>query len=107
MGRPSYQPDEKTREQVFMWAKYGVPVSDMALMMKISKPTVHKHFQDEIDAGLSHAHTKVRQTLWEMAVSGQFPAMTIFYAKTQLGYRETDTKDTAPAEIKITGGLPD
>ena len=108
-GRPPYQPTEEDKKQVFLWAKYGVPVEDMSRMIGVAEMTLTKHLSDVIEAGRSHAHTKVRETLWEMATSGQHPAMTIFYCKTQLGFREVDreTVSNGTVTLHVKGGLPD
>jgi len=108
-GRPPYVPTEENQKQVFLWAKYGVPVPDMARMINLSEMTINKHFADVIEAGRSHAHTKVRETLWEMATSGEHPAMTIFYCKTRLGFREVDRETVSNGQITlhVKGGLPD
>jgi hypothetical protein len=107
-GRPPYEPSEKDQKQVFLWAKYGVPSRDMALMLKVTEPTVLKYFGTEIEAGRAFAHTKIRETLWEMAASGTNPTMTIFYCKTQLRMNDRPDHDTtnAPEDIVVIGGLP-
>jgi len=106
-GRPSFQPSEEERQQVFLWAKYGVPSLDMARMLKKDEKTILKYFREEIDAGRSFAHTKIRETLWEMAASGTNPTMTIFYCKTQLRMNDKPEQDeSAATEIVVTGGLP-
>jgi hypothetical protein len=106
MGRRAFTPTEEQRKQVFLWAKYGVPLTDMSKMIGISEPTLTKAFREEISSGKSFAHSKVRETLWEMATSGEYPAMTIFYCKTQLGMREIERPE-GPQKIEIVGGLPD
>jgi predicted transcriptional regulator len=106
---PGHQPTEETRAKVYNWAKYGVPVEDMAVMIGLATKTVQKHYATEIAAGKSFAHTTVRQTLWDMATSGEHPAMTIFYCKTQLGFREVDRSNITDGQITlhVKGGLPD
>lgn len=107
-GRPQFEVTDKDRERVRLWALHGVPQDDMALMMKCGINVLRKHFANEIEDGLAQAHSKVRQTLFQMAVSGEYPAMTIFYCKTQLRMREERGDDSLGSiEIRVTGGLPD
>ena len=51
----------------------------------------------------TRANARVAQTAHEMAVSGKFPAMTIFYLKTRLRWRETDRLEITDPEAKPLG----
>jgi hypothetical protein len=68
---------------------YGVPQEQIARQVGLRSPkTLRKHFRDELDRGETEANTKVAQTLFGMATSGDHPAATFFWLKVRAGWRE-------------------
>ena len=53
--------------------------------------------REAMNAGRAKAAARVTQTAYELATSGKCPAMTMFWCKTRLGWREVDrTEHTGP-----------
>jgi hypothetical protein len=48
-----------------------------------SPKTLRKHFRPELSNGFAEAYAAVARTAYEMAVSGRYPAMSIFWDKCQ------------------------
>lgn len=69
-------------------AGLGIRQDDIAIALDISPHTLRKHFRKELDRGAIEANTQVAGALFKMAVSGNVPAATIFWAKTRCGFRE-------------------
>ena len=55
----------------------------------VSVDTLQAHFPDELAEGRIEAGARVAQTAYQMAVSGDYPTMTIFFLKCRLGWKET------------------
>src|SRR5947207_9488960 len=45
--------------------------------------TLRKHFSEELSKGLAEATAAVARTAYEMALSGRYPAMLLFWLKCQ------------------------
>jgi hypothetical protein len=90
-GRPRFKPSESDRKSVHTMAAYGVPEEQIARTIGrrgISPKTLRKHFRQELATGMAMANAKLAQTLFQMATSGEHPAVTIFCAKVRLHMRE-------------------
>lgn len=96
-GRPPHEPTEETRRVVEVMAACGDTYSDIALALGIVENTLKKHYRAELVEGKARANSAVKAAAYKMAVSGQCPAMTIFWLKTQCRWRE-------PQEIDVTSG---
>jgi hypothetical protein len=70
------------------------------VMVPIDVKTLRKAFRTEIDTGAVKANFEVGKTLLQMAKSGQHPAMTIFWAKTRMGFRENSVVQTQQLDAK-------
>ena len=82
-----HDPTDKTRELVKTLSGLGLPQEDICSIVKISKPTLHKYYRDEIDLGLAEANAKIASTLFNSAVNGN-TAAAIFWAKARMGWKE-------------------
>ena len=90
MGKRGPQPILPTDEQrrlVRAYSGYGIPQRDIALLIGKSIDWLDKHCRAELDVGLAEVHAKVGRTLVAKALAGD-TACLIFYAKSQMGYRE-------------------
>ena len=67
----------------------------IAAVMLFSRSTLEKYYQDQLDLGRAVALATVTETAFKMATSGDNTAMTIFWLKTQAGWREV------PKDINI------
>ena len=109
MPRPSLKPTEEQRRLVKSMAAMGTPHDDIAHKIGVRSPkTLRKHFQKELEMGITEANYKVAQTLFQMATSGQQPACTIFWAKTRNRFRERSDghANTAPPPPFVVGLEP-
>lgn len=84
----SFQPTEEQRRTVRAMSGFGIPQESIATMLDIEPKTLRKHFRRELDRGSIEATTKVAQTLFSMATSGQNVAAAIFWMKARAGWRE-------------------
>lgn len=85
----------KEIQQIETMAGIGLRVVDIAHIFGISVATLYKRLKDTglssevIKRGRKRGISKVAETLYKMAVSGENPAATFFYLKTRGGWRET------------------
>lgn len=66
----------------------GISQDQICEVLRISKPTLNKHYRDELDTAYSKANAKVVQTAFQLATSGKSAAMTMFWLKTRMGWTE-------------------
>ena len=84
MPRPSFRPTAEQRKLVRSLAAVGVPQQGMCVLVGIRSPkTLRKHFRPELSNGFAEAYAAVARTAYEMAVSGRYPAMSMFWDKCQ------------------------
>lgn len=102
-----HTPTDATRQIVAVLSAHRIPVPAIGRAIGISENTLRKHYQDEINEGRGIADAQVITCAYRMAVSGMHPAMTMFWLKTQLGWREvtrveTTGPDGTPIEQSLT-----
>jgi hypothetical protein len=118
-----HEPTDKTRSEVSALASFGVPQEDIAAYIGISKPTLAKHYPDELAFSSIKANATVGKYLFSLAsgqalkngaTHGDCKTAAMFWAKTRMGWRETNNldvttngKDILPTEIVIRGVQPD
>jgi len=89
MARPRFSPTEEQRKLVKSLAAMGIPQEQIGQMIGCHSPkTLRKHFRKELDEGTAEANYKVARVLFEMAISGENPAATMFWLKCRAGWRE-------------------
>lgn len=106
-GRPPFEPTDEDRHLVRKLAGYGLTHDEISAVIinpqtdkSLDDDTLRKHFPDELREGKAETRTKVARTAYQMAVSGETPAMTMFWLKTQCGWRETDRHELTGADGK-------
>ena len=97
MGRPSIQRDPKLAEQIQAMRQYGTSLEDVSRAIGISVPTLKKLYPGELEKGVALANVAVGKKLFERCMAGDVVAL-IFWAKTQMGWREKDKKDNNPED---------
>ena len=118
-----HEPSDKTRSEVSALASFGVPQEDIAAYIGISKPTLAKHYPDELSFSSIKANATVGKFLFNMASGqarkqgatyGDCKTAAMFWAKTRMGWRETNNldvttngRDIMPTRILIEGVEPD
>ena len=97
MYNPSYERNEETAAVVNALSAYGVTHDEIALYIKVSKPTLYKYYGDELKLGKIKANTRIAEKLYNMAKDGDRTAC-IFWLKTRAGWRETSRMELANAD---------
>lgn len=80
--------DPEIVRQVETMAGLGLRTEDIAAVVGVSTRTIERHLLDAVQRGRSRATAQVAQTAYKMAVSGEVPAMTMFWLKCQGRWRE-------------------
>jgi hypothetical protein len=94
MPRPQLKPTDEQRRLVKSMAAMGTPHEGIARKIGVRSPkTLRKHYRTELDLGSTDANYTVAKTLYEMAISGECPPATIFWAKTRNRFRERNAED--------------
>lgn len=102
-----FAPTDEQRKNVEAMSGYGVPQTDIAIILDIAPKTLRLHFRRELDVGLAKANAKIGQTLFQQATGGN-TAAAIFWAKARMGWREKQDDDRETGiTIRIEGGLPE
>lgn len=87
MSQKPHKPDDASRKLVKSLSGIGVPQDDICAIVSVSKPTLHKHYRDDLDRGLAEANAKVAESLFKQAIGGNITA-AIFWAKSRMGWSE-------------------
>lgn len=95
-GRPKVAIDEKLQKTIERMAAVGMNKKNIAYCTGLSLATVKRRCSDIFRVGRAAAHYNVMNSAYEQAVSKKCPAMTMFWLKTQCGWREKDKKDIPP-----------
>ena len=107
-GRPPHQPTEATRKQVRALSAYGITQEEIGKVIGVSKPTLEKHYREELDRAQSEANAKVAESLFRKATGDGAQSVTaaIFWPKTRAQWKEpaVDTNMKLSADGTI-GGL--
>jgi hypothetical protein len=94
MSRPPHRPTPETRQQATQLSGQGVPQPDIAKLLKITLPTLHKHYRNELDLGMARANAVVAGRLFRLTETNV--AAAIFWMKARAGWREKH-------EVEVTG----
>jgi hypothetical protein len=108
MPRPSFRPTPEQRNLVRMLAALGLRQEWICERLGLRSPkTLRKHFSEELSKGLAEATAAVARTAYEMALSGRYPAMLLFWLKCQAsGDLMLETEPEKPArEPRTSGGI--
>ena len=109
MSKPLHQPTDKTRAEIIALRSYGVPIKEVAAYIGIDDKTLYKYYKDELENSAIKANANVGKFLYQ-AASGQ--ALTtgatysdcvraaMFWAKTRMGWKETNVQEHTGANGK-------
>jgi hypothetical protein len=86
-GRPQYIKKDNDVKTVEALSVAGVTQKLIAQILKISEPTLRKHFREELDTSKARANAVISQALFKNAKDGNVAAQ-IFWLKTQAGWKE-------------------
>jgi len=92
--RPTFKPTDDERRLVEQMCAVGIPQESICLVVRdgIDDKTLRKHFRRELDTAKIKANAKIGGTLFNKAVNGDTTA-AIFWAKTQMGWKETNVSE--------------
>ena len=109
MSKPLHQPTDKTRAEIVALRSYGVPIKEVAAYIGIDDKTMYKYYRPELEQSAMKANANVGKFLYQ-AASGQ--ALTtgatysdcvraaMFWAKTRMGWKETNVQEHTGANGK-------
>jgi hypothetical protein len=102
--KPSFKPTDDERKLVEQMCAVGIPHEGIASVVRdgIDDKTLRKHFRRELDTAKTKANAKIGGTLFNKAVNGDTTA-AIFWAKTQMGWKETSVIEGNTTVNVITG----
>ena len=110
MSKPLHKPTEKTRAEIVALRSYGVPIKEVASYIGIDDKTLYKYYREELENSAIKANANVGKFLYQ-AASGQ--ALTtgatysdcvraaMFWAKTRMGWKETNIQEVKMADEPI------
>ena len=107
MANRTHKPTEETRAQVRALAAFGTDQEHIAKFVGCSHPTLRKHYPDELKFSAINANAQVGQFLYHMAsgnalrdgaTHGECSRAAMFWAKTRMGWRETDRLEHTGAD---------
>jgi hypothetical protein len=101
-GNPVFKPTDEERKLVEQMCAVGIPQESIALVVRdgIDDKTLRKHFRRELDTSKIKANAKVGGALFNKAMAGDTSA-AIFWAKTQMGWKEIQQIDTNVSVKKV------
>jgi len=84
--------DDSTAEMIKSLSGLGITHEQICAIVKISKPTLYKYYQEELQEGKANANAQVAKNLFKIATGTGREAVTasIFWLKTQAKWKETD-----------------
>jgi hypothetical protein len=98
MSRSPHKPTDKTRASVQSLISFGIPVKDVAAYIGIDDKTLSKYYNDIMTEARGAAKGRVGRYLFQAATGDLIEKgathadclrAAMFYAKTQMGFRET------------------
>ena len=117
MAQKPHESTDQNRKVARALSAYGIPQDDIARRLGISKPTLAKYYQSDLDDGAMEANAKVGEFLFQAASGAAIKAgashadcirAAMFWGKTRMGWRETDRiehtgKDGGPMQVESSG----
>jgi hypothetical protein len=107
MARTKIKLNDEQNSLVARLTGLGLNMQQVADALGISKDTLERRVKEDeslraaLALGRANAATAVAETAFKLATSGNHPAMTMFWLKTRLGWREKDPQAEAPQEKTI------
>src|SRR3954469_10474679 len=99
MARPIFKATDEQRDLVKSMAMLGMQHEQICQVIGVrSAKTLRKHFRCELTDGGLQAMATVAKTAFEMATSGRYPAMTMFWDKCQRDARAEREREKAEKE---------
>ncbi len=77
IGRPTFEPTADDRKNVAGMFGVGLSVEEVCRVVGISRPSLHKHFPDEIASGRDAANLAVKQSLFRKATAAKVSSASV------------------------------
>lgn len=100
--QPPHVPTDKIRAEIVALRSYGVPIKEVAAYIGIDDKTMYKYYRPELEQSAMKANANVGKFLYQ-AASGQAlkdgasysdcVRAAMFWAKTRMGWKETDVHE--------------
>ena len=112
MTRRAYQVTSEHQNLVKILAISGVEQDVIAKAIGVTAKTLRKYYAEDLENAAIHANAAVTGTLYRIA-TGKYPGATaqqtvvaaMFWAKTRMGWRETENKQhSGEVTIKMLSG---
>lgn len=93
-GRPQYVPTDDDREKVRIMVSCGISHLNIAKVMRVSEPTLRKHYSHELETGAIEANVKMGKSLFDKGMGPGKEGVTaaIFWMKARAGWRDSDAE---------------
>lgn len=109
--KPSYEPTDKTRAEVAALCSYAISQEEIARYLGICPKTLRKHYREELDNSMMKANAAVGRFLYGNATGATIAKgashsdcvrAAMFWAKTRMGWRETNNLDVTTNGESLT-----
>ena len=108
-----YVPTDAQRSLVESASAFGITQAEIATQLKISEPTLRKHFRDELDGGAFKANMKVGGNMYGLTQSADEQVRLRacqWWTSRRMGWKETSVneqvgKDGGPIETKDVSAI--
>ena len=106
-----HEPTPETKAQVSALYSYGIPQEEIAGFIGIDAKTLRKHYRQELDTAHVKAHAAVGKFLYQNATGATLKEgashsdcvrAAMFWAKTRMGWRETQEIDHTSSDGSLT-----
>ncbi len=87
-GRPEHKQTEIRQRVVMALSSEGVPQDEIASLLGVDPKTLRKHYSPELSYSKTIADAAVKGTLFKKCVDDEDTQALIFWAKTQMGWKE-------------------
>lgn len=88
-------PREEIAKQVALFVSIGTTHAHIARMLRIGLDTLHTHYKDELELGMSQTGVVVGGKIFEAAKRGEQWACTLWAAR-RMGWKETTKLEGNP-----------
>lgn len=108
---PPHEPTDKTRAEVSALYSYGIPQEEIASYIGIDAKTLRKHYREELNSAHVKAHAAVGRFLYQNATGATLKTgashsdcvrAAMFWAKTRMGWRETENVNHVSEDGSMT-----
>ena len=101
MARKKHERSEELARRLATMAGLGLTQRMAGHIEDISEDTIQRYYKEDWEKGKAQVHAQIAQKLYEKAMAGD-TASLIFWAKTQMRWRETNHLDVTSSDRSMT-----